>query len=59
MITSVLQMLVFVVSAVAFACYVLKVDKRESQKYDLQEKFSFPEPKEEDHEHRGAAMSRL
>jgi len=60
MITSVLQMLVFAGSAVAFAWYVLRVDKRESTKpvEDKQDKFYFARDGEDDREHRGAAMSR-
>lgn len=62
MITSVLQMLVFAGSAVAFAWYVLRVDKRESNKKpveDKQDKFYFAQDGELDREHRDAAMSRL
>lgn len=56
MITSILQMLVFVASAIAFAWYVLKVDKRESKPKG---QYEFHYDRDDEHERRGAAMSRL
>ena len=62
MITAALQMLVLLASAFGFAWYVLKRDERENppqaKPQDAQRSIQFPEVIEE-HEHQGAAMSRL
>jgi hypothetical protein len=64
MITAALQMFVFVASAFCFAGYVLKRDKRENppqaKPEDAQRSIQFPTVEaDEEHEHQGAAMSRL
>jgi hypothetical protein len=67
MMTAILQLLVFVIAAFAFAVFVLWKDRQEhaaklkkDAEDDPQSSIYFPEHKpEEDREHRGAAMSRL
>ena len=62
--TVVLQMLVFVASALGFAAYVLKRDRRDKQRVDrenVQPSFYFPElhRDEDDAARSGAAVARL
>ena len=59
--TATLQLLVLVISAFAFAWYVLKRDKREHPApKESQQSIYFPEQRTGDeHDHRGAAMSQL
>jgi hypothetical protein len=67
MMTSILQLLVLVVAAFAFAVYALWIDRREHAakikkvaQDDPQGSIYFPEHKPDDeHDRRGAAMSRL
>jgi hypothetical protein len=60
MITSALQMLVFLAAAFGFAWYVLKIDRRENppKTVDAQQTINFPEPTEAT-DQRGAAMSHV
>ena len=62
MTTAILQMLVLLVSAFAFAWYVLWVDKRENppqvKPEDPQQMIAFPEDTHQS-EQRGAAMSHV
>lgn len=59
--TTTLQLLVLVISAFAFAWYVLRRDKQEHPApKESQQSFYFPEQRAGDeHDHRGAAMSQL
>jgi len=62
MITVVLQMLVFLCVLIFFAWLALKIDRNEDDRGDARQRsIYFPEHKEreKEHEHRGAAMSRL
>jgi hypothetical protein len=59
MTTAILQMAVFLGCALAFAAYLLHVDRKDKQDA-RQKKIEFPrQPHDEEHEHQGAAMSGL
>jgi len=60
--TVVLQLLVVVASAIGFGAYVLRRDRRDNPRpEEQQQSMYFPNhhPEGDEHEHRGAAMSRL